>query len=275
MQLSCRVWQPTPVNENGVNARTDAVYWQMTSVRRFVPLAALRSHLTLLLSSHLLTGLQDPHAGPDVQGSIIGPSIFVQAYNLTASSFVCLERHQVKAHKITLVFLQQLLTCSDLCTEGSWSLGNSILGVCRNVLRFHNTDNVFQELGNLLHLLFTKYNDIDIRDRARFYYALLTNLSSEKLSGILASSSPVGMATTQTLTSLVTGSANFTVAAPVQHLDEPKLQLTRSEKRMDSFKIEIDGKDDDVFENYYSVIKSGKKKITVPISYYLHFATPM
>ncbi|XP_070541042.1 AP-5 complex subunit beta-1-like isoform X2 [Ptychodera flava] len=171
-----------------------------------------------------------------------------------------------------LLFLQQLLVCSDLCNEGSWTVGNSILGVCKHILQCHNTDLVFRELGDLLFLLFTKYNEVDIRDRARFYYALLTNLSSQKLTSILTSFSPAAMATSQTLTSLVTGSANFATALPVQNVENPVLQLTRAAKNFDEAKLSVDvNGTEEILETYLTQVKRSDFAPLVVISYYVHF----
>ncbi|XP_077998184.1 AP-5 complex subunit beta-1-like isoform X1 [Glandiceps talaboti] len=180
-----------------------------------------------------------------------------------------------------LIFLQQLLVSSDLCSNDGWSLGNSLLSVCRNVLKYHNTDLVFRELGDLLFLLLTKYDDIDIRERARFYYALMTNLSTQKfclqLTSILTAFSPAAMATSQTLTSLVTGSANFSTACPVRQLDGTILQLRRAEKKWNIMKIGIPDSVDrgQMLEEYLKIIKSSDFNPPVAVAYYIYFKENM
>ena len=41
--------------------------------------------------------------------------------------------------------------------------------------------NIFSDLGDLLYYLMTEYQDIDVQDKARFYYALLTGAADKKV----------------------------------------------------------------------------------------------
>ncbi|KAK3536342.1 hypothetical protein QTP86_006372 [Hemibagrus guttatus] len=72
------------------------------------------------------------------------------------------------AQRSTICFLLDILVNSNLCERRSWNVGTAIL----------------------THMS-RQYEDTDIQDHARFYYTLLTNLSWEKLAGILAKA-PVG-----------------------------------------------------------------------------------
>ena len=40
---------------------------------------------------------------------------------------------------------------------------------------------MFAELGDILYRLSAEYQHIDIQDRAKFYYAMFTSLSSDKV----------------------------------------------------------------------------------------------
>jgi AP-5 complex subunit beta-1 len=78
-------------------------------------------------------------------------------------------------------FLYKLLSSTTLCAYGNWAVGNGILSVCRNLLRTHHTTVIFRDMGDLLLLIASNFTDIDIRDRARFYYTMMINISSEQV----------------------------------------------------------------------------------------------
>ncbi|KAL6111420.1 ap5b1 [Pungitius sinensis] len=69
---------------------------------------------------------------------------------------------------------------------GAWRLGNGLLAVCRRLLVHPGLDSLFVPLADVLQHLTRCYGDTDIQDHARLYYTLLTSLSREKLTGVLA-----------------------------------------------------------------------------------------
>lgn len=75
---------------------------------------------------------------------------------------------------------------SSLCSSRDWRLGNSLLGVCRRLIVHPGLDSLLIPLADVLQQLACRYGDTDIQDHARLYYTLLTTLSREKLTGILA-----------------------------------------------------------------------------------------
>lgn len=77
-------------------------------------------------------------------------------------------------------------SAAPLCLSGDWRLGNQLLGVCRRLLVHPGLDSLLIPLADVLQQLACHYGDTDIQDHARLYYTLLTTLSREKLSGILA-----------------------------------------------------------------------------------------
>lgn len=128
--------------------------------------------------------------------------------------------------QLPMKVLQGLVRSSSLCSEGVWSVGNALLGVCFSLMRAHCTNGisrgvweihiiVFREvfalqwsfsfalsdLSDLLLTISTDYQDIgmycyssyiwlsslDIRDRARFYLQMLLNVSGEKVLVLLYS----------------------------------------------------------------------------------------
>uniref|UniRef100_A0A8C1CL21 AP-5 complex subunit beta-1 n=1 Tax=Cyprinus carpio carpio TaxID=630221 RepID=A0A8C1CL21_CYPCA len=86
----------------------------------------------------------------------------------------------------TIYLLLNVLINSNLCERGNWQVGNAVLAVYRNLLDHPSIDQVFIELADLLQYISIQYDDTDIKDHARIYYTLLTNLSWEKLTGVLA-----------------------------------------------------------------------------------------
>jgi len=69
---------------------------------------------------------------------------------------------------------------------GKWHQGDLVLAISRAALLGHPTRQVFKPLGELLLFCVYNYADVEIRDRAYFYYQLLTHVSSERLRAILA-----------------------------------------------------------------------------------------
>ncbi len=61
------------------------------------------------------------------------------------------------------------------------SEGNSVLCICRATLLHHPTTLIFKPLGEILQFCIAHYDDVDVRDRAHFYYQLLTHVPSSKL----------------------------------------------------------------------------------------------
>ncbi|XP_053299641.1 AP-5 complex subunit beta-1 [Pleuronectes platessa] len=94
----------------------------------------------------------------------------------------------------TLRFLSSIIAPlpSSLCVSGDWRLGTSVLGVCRRLLVHPSLDSLLVPLADILQDLTCCYGDTDIQDHARLYYALLTTLSREKLTGVLAQGATEG-----------------------------------------------------------------------------------
>ncbi|XP_055995185.1 AP-5 complex subunit beta-1-like isoform X2 [Ostrea edulis] len=85
----------------------------------------------------------------------------------------------------TVRFLSYLAENSLSIDEGSWRLGTSILVVCQNILVCHGTRNLYTDIGDLLFYLMVNYRDTDIKDKARFYYMLITSSTDEKICMII------------------------------------------------------------------------------------------
>lgn len=94
------------------------------------------------------------------------------------------EERDIPQHS-TLHFLSAVVVASSSSLLGNWRLGNSILAVCRRLLTHPGLDTLLVPLADVLQHMATSYKDTDIRDHSRLYNTLLTNLSKEKLAGML------------------------------------------------------------------------------------------
>ncbi|MCJ8744627.1 hypothetical protein PDJAM_G00120810 [Pangasius djambal] len=129
----------------------------------------------------------------------------------------------------TICFLLDILVNSNLCERRSWHVGTAILAVCRNLLQHPTLNQMFIELADLLQHMSRHYEDTDIQDHARFYYTLLTNLSWEKLAGILAKAPIGGQAKVRSL-SAITASEELGSCLTVLQTESCVLQLTKIHK---------------------------------------------
>ena len=49
------------------------------------------------------------------------------------------------------------------------------------LLECDNWPLLFTDIGDLLYYIMTEYGDIDVQDKARFYYALMTGAADKKV----------------------------------------------------------------------------------------------
>ncbi|XP_030078395.1 AP-5 complex subunit beta-1 [Microcaecilia unicolor] len=127
----------------------------------------------------------------------------------------------------SIQLLLNIALCTDLCSSGDWKTGNAILSVCKSILRHQQLDAIFAILADLLQYLLLHFEDIDIQERARFYYMLLANLSKDKLTTILSMTSTVGQSKTKTLSSIMSEDENFSSLMTIHATEQPVLQLRR------------------------------------------------
>ncbi|XP_070806867.1 AP-5 complex subunit beta-1 [Pituophis catenifer annectens] len=123
----------------------------------------------------------------------------------------------------TMHFLARLVASGKL---GDWRSGQILLSVCRNLMVLHPSP-ALSQLAALLHAISLNHTDVDVQDRAGFYYTLLTNLSGEKLRSVLV---PEGSIKTRSLSSsIVADSESFVAALTVHSVDPAPLKLQRVE----------------------------------------------
>ncbi|XP_052425530.1 AP-5 complex subunit beta-1-like [Carassius gibelio] len=157
----------------------------------------------------------------------------------------------------TIYLLLNVLINSNLCERGNWQLGNAVLNVCRNLLEHPSIDQVFIELADLLQYISIQYDDTDIKDHARFYYTLLTNLSWEKLMGVLAKSLDGGRAKERSHSAIMAESEGIASNLTLHKTNRHVLQLikvqekaTQSSSESSSESVEATSEVRDWFEVY-------------------------
>ncbi|XP_077185503.1 AP-5 complex subunit beta-1 isoform X2 [Paroedura picta] len=121
----------------------------------------------------------------------------------------------------TLQFLRRLVALDQL---GDWRLGQILLSVCRNLMQLQPLPAPYQ-LADLLQAVSLCHVDVDVRDRARFYYTLLASLSDEKLMAVLA---PQGSLKARTLSSsIVADSESFVASLTVHPAERAPMRLEK------------------------------------------------
>uniref|UniRef100_T1IIT3 Uncharacterized protein n=1 Tax=Strigamia maritima TaxID=126957 RepID=T1IIT3_STRMM len=138
-------------------------------------------------------------------------------------------------------FLHALME-TDVCESGSWMLGNQIVRICHSLLHYRDCNSIFTDLGDILHDLFTKYNDVDVRDNARFMYMILMSLSKQRIQNmfnyeICSTYQPHGN-TTATLDS---EAGSFGLTDRIVALKESPIELIKlDEKIVDKLEEDIE-----------------------------------
>ncbi|XP_061462495.1 AP-5 complex subunit beta-1 [Rhineura floridana] len=121
----------------------------------------------------------------------------------------------------TMQFLSRLVASGRL---GDWRSGQILLSICRNLMQLRPLP-APGHLADLLQAVSLSHLDVDVQDRARFYYTLLANLSSEKLGAVLAPGGPIKSRTLSS--SIVADSESFVAALTVHPAERAPLQLQR------------------------------------------------
>ncbi|XP_054844408.1 AP-5 complex subunit beta-1 [Eublepharis macularius] len=127
----------------------------------------------------------------------------------------------------TMQFLRRLIAVDQL---GDWRSGQVLLSVCRNLMQLQPLP-APSHLADLLQAVSLCHVDVDVRDRARFYYTLLTNLSDEKLGAVLVPQGPVKARTLSS--SIVADSESFVASLTVHPAERAPMRLERVGKSSD------------------------------------------
>ncbi|XP_041370308.1 AP-5 complex subunit beta-1-like [Gigantopelta aegis] len=140
------------------------------------------------------------------------PETVLQQYEYYLQVFKTSAKEKDINQEETLKCLHRVVKCVVCLDQCSWYFGSDVLAVCRNILLHHSTDSIFSVLGEMLFDMFHHYNDTDVRDRARFYYALLTGASDKKIQDVLSAMMQGEAVTEHNFTTLLPG----TLSEPVK-----------------------------------------------------------
>ncbi|TSU49980.1 AP-5 complex subunit beta-1 [Bagarius yarrelli] len=177
------------------------------------------------------------------------------------------------SQRVTICFLLDILVNSNLCEKRSWNVGAAILAVCRNLLQHPTLNQMFIQLADLLQHISRHYEDTDIQDHARFYYTLLTNLSLEKLAGILAKAPVGGQAKVRSLSSLssITASEEPGNCLTILQAESCVLELVKIDKNgsQDAVQILEPETEIDIYKVYREQLKTLDSAAEVTLRYHL------
>ncbi|KAK3097233.1 hypothetical protein FSP39_007843 [Pinctada imbricata] len=174
----------------------------------------------------------------------------------------------------TLRFLQYLTENAESIDKSSWNLGSGILSVCHNLILCHGTKGIYDDLAELLYVLMIQYRDTDIRDRARFYYTLVTSATDKKVKRIIQ---PMleSQSYQQALSALLPDKQDGLGYSHVTMLDTDILHCKRVKLQPEYYTVADVTSDGfpypDCLEEYYSAIK--RRKLVMKAVYQLKLIT--
>ncbi|KAG1680082.1 AP-5 complex subunit beta-1 [Nymphon striatum] len=146
------------------------------------------------------------------------------------------ESHVIAQPLLMVQFLKRLLNMDEICKNGSWFVGNKILSICRSILYNQNTSGLFEEMGDLLHNVSQQYSsDTDVRDLSKFFYAMLTSLSSSKLTSLMqgAFSDSGKMFSFDSI--MEPDRCGLRMGTLLQNLDKPVLEILKVSSKQDDY----------------------------------------
>ncbi|XP_053133860.1 AP-5 complex subunit beta-1 [Hemicordylus capensis] len=185
---------------------------------------ALAPHVINLLDE-AWAALEDPSwaaaLARALQELIVGSPLRAEELSWHLKVLARLAKEKDLSQGSTLRFLGRLVASGQL---GDWRSGQTLLSVCRNLMRLCPLP-ASAPLMDLLQAVSRGHADMDVRDQARFYYTLLANLSEEKLRAVLAPGGPVKARTLSS--SVVADSESFVAALSVHPAACGPLRLQR------------------------------------------------
>ncbi|KAJ6654179.1 hypothetical protein lerEdw1_007276 [Lerista edwardsae] len=186
----------------------------------------LAPHLTDLLDQAWALLEEPAWAGSlacALQGLVVGLPLREEALGWHLKVLARLAKEGDVPQGPTVRFLRRLVAAGQL---GGWRSGQVVLSICRNWMRLSPPPPPART-ADLLQAVYAAHGDVDVRDRARFYYTLLANLSGEKLAAVLAPGGPVKARTLSS--SIVADSESFVAALTVHRAKRAPLRLQRVE----------------------------------------------
>uniref|UniRef100_A0ACB8GA05 Uncharacterized protein n=2 Tax=Sphaerodactylus townsendi TaxID=933632 RepID=A0ACB8GA05_9SAUR len=163
----------------------------------------------------------------DLQDLIVGLPLQEKELSWHLKVLARLAKEKDIPQRKTMWLLRRLVALDQL---GDWRSGQILLSICRNLMQLQPLPAPYQ-LADLLQAVSLCHVDVDIRDRARFYYTLLASLSDDKLGAVLA---PQGPSKARTLSSsIVADSESFVASLTVHPAVQAPMRLERVGKSSD------------------------------------------
>lgn len=132
--------------------------------------------------------------------------------------------------QLVLKFVQNLVLHTELPTYGDWVLGNQLLDLCCSVMLHQRRDPLYPDLCKVFLAIMERYNDADVRSRAKVFYAALYALSESKIKKLLQSCSS-NSSSEKSDESVAIPKAAFPLPSPVIQLSSSIMTLTRCERK--------------------------------------------
>ncbi|XP_054719175.1 AP-5 complex subunit beta-1-like [Uloborus diversus] len=170
-----------------------------------------------------------------------------------------------------LKLLQKVLNDSNLCKNNPWCLGNNILSVCRSFLENYDVQAFYYDLAEVLCLVTKTFDDVDVKDRAKIYYSMITALSKTKIQSIFKLQTNENDSKNPLTSFVPGGNSNLQFASLVQDLPEPVFLLARIERLFENTSIDINDSsaistNQDILKMYQTHIQANESVVKLPFS---------
>lgn len=182
--------------------------------------AVKRSRSHEKLHSEILTLLHETVLSLPMKSLLNNYHNYLQVWLLSAQDTSMLQQRPLRR-------LLDLVKEAAANVKDDWHLGCMILSVCRAMMLHHHTDILYWQLGDLLMYMMNHYRDFDIRDQARFLYALLTMVSDSKAKDIIGAAVLDVMHLGENIADFFHGSIVQTVPAEIHFLESSPIELHR------------------------------------------------
>ncbi|XP_064466047.1 AP-5 complex subunit beta-1-like isoform X2 [Ornithodoros turicata] len=161
--------------------------------------------------------------------------------------------------QIILKFVQDLVLQTELPVHGDWMTGNQLLDISCAVMMHQRIDPIYSELCKVFSTIMDHYNDVDVRSRAKVFYAALFTLSESKVKKLLQSCNSTSPdRKSHELVDIPT--ATFPLPSPITRLSPSIIALKKckggtSSRCSQSEEISDNTFSSDTFEEYNEFLK--------------------
>ncbi|XP_059152894.1 AP-5 complex subunit beta-1-like [Physella acuta] len=186
----------------------------LRAVKANQPHSALHKEILSLLHDTVLT--------LDMNTLLDNYNNYLQVFFLSAQDASMLQQKPIRR-------LLELVSEAKVNALDDWALGCLVLSICRTMILHHHTDILYPQMGDLLCFMMNTYSDCDIRDHARFYYALLTLNSDVKAKEIIGATLIEGIHLGENIADFFPGSVIQAAPAVISFLEQSPVEWDREE----------------------------------------------